>query len=93
MLPISWGWPRGSLHCPDSLFAALHQLDQISEEHIPVALAETIHIIGDLGAGGSSERGMLVQDAGCGDLGAKCRVQDAWCRVPHLACIVVDDEA
>ena len=79
MLPISWGWPRGSLHCPDSLFAALHQLDQISEEHIPVALAETIHIIGDLGAGGSSERGMLVQDA--------------WCRVPHLACIVVDDEA
>lgn len=97
MLPISCeGWPRESLHCSDSLFAALHQLNQISEEHIPVALAETVHIIGDLGAGGSSECGMLELKM----LGTKFRVQDvgcwvraAGCRVPHLACIVVDDEA
>lgn len=82
MLPIScWGWPRESLHCPDSLFAALHQLDQISEEHVPVALTETVHIIGDLGAGGSSEWGML----GLRILGTKCRVQDVGCGLQGAA--------
>lgn len=48
MLPLPqpfWGGPQ------DSLFAALHELDQVGEEHIPVALTEAVHIIGDLGAG------------------------------------------
>ena len=71
--PALLGWPLGPQHCPDSLFAALHELNQVSEEHVPVALAEAVHVVGDLGTEGELSPVPLWPGpwgAGCGVWGA-----------------------
>lgn len=50
--PALLGWSPGAQHCQDSQFTALHELNQVGEEHIPVALTEAVHVVGDLGMGG-----------------------------------------
>lgn len=78
-----WGGPRDPQRCRDSLFAALHELDQVGEEHVPVALAEAVHVVGDLGG---REGSSAPCRCGRGPWGAGCGV-------PYLARVVVDDKA
>lgn len=81
--PALLGCPRTPA-LPDSLFTALHELDQVGEQHVPVALAEAVHIVGHLmGQEGTSAAvggavGHRVWGLGC---------------PAYLASVVVDDKA
>lgn len=76
--PALLGWLLGPQHCQDSLFTALHELDQVGEEHIPVALTEAVHVIRDLGTRRRAQPCAAVARAvECGMWGVGCGPWDA----------------